>query len=353
MHGLDDVAPPPQGAQRRLERGVDPPAPRLQRLGQPETFELFQPAELERLFEARKARLCGAPAVEHAGVGLAQDFAVEKGEPLLGDFGAHRLLDFQIGAQAEFLGQNLARLGAHAVGDVIARDDQIAAAIVLAAQHDMRVRMLRVVMIDRDPIETGVEVGFHPRHHSAHIGFEVGQLGTVLGRHDDPKLMTVPLAALQEGLAVRGVGLGAVELAGLAVAIDALALNVGHMQPRRGGPASAPAPGQIGDMELHDDAAAAQAARGPAPGGDMSRPRPAPDAGSGEAGFGRGTEAARIDPADGGEDAAHMGPGGGVAAGSDTSEPGLERIAVAVVGHPRAFGGEERAFNGSSRIAPI
>lgn len=40
-------------------------------------------------------------------------------------------------------------------GDILPSDDQIFASVVLAAHSDMRMRVARVEVVDRDPIEIG------------------------------------------------------------------------------------------------------------------------------------------------------------------------------------------------------
>jgi hypothetical protein len=82
------------------------------------------------------------------------------------------------------------------VRDILARDNQVLAAIVAPAQHDMRVRMAGVEMVDRDPFEPGAQVLLHLPHQPARERLEVGILVAVLDRDDEAELVTVASAAL-------------------------------------------------------------------------------------------------------------------------------------------------------------
>ena len=63
-------------------------------------------------------------------------------------------------------------------------------------------RIVGVPVIDRDPVELGAEIAFGVGHQLAGEGAKVGHLGRVLGRHGEPEMMPVVLAALGEGLRV-------------------------------------------------------------------------------------------------------------------------------------------------------
>src|SRR3546814_17553486 len=63
------------------------------------------------------------------------------------------LLNRIVGARAEVEIDQLASALAQAAADIVARDDQILAALILAPHDDMCVRMAGVVMIDRDQVK--------------------------------------------------------------------------------------------------------------------------------------------------------------------------------------------------------
>src|SRR3546814_18267606 len=95
---------------------------------------------------------------ENIRIDIAQHRAVDTGKPLLFDFGAEPLLNRIVGARAEVEIDQLASALAQAAADIVARDDQILAALILAPHDDMCVRMAGVVMIDRDPVEIRTKV---------------------------------------------------------------------------------------------------------------------------------------------------------------------------------------------------
>ena len=66
----------------------------------------------------------------------------------------------------------------------------------------MNVWVIRVPVIDGDPIELGAEIGFHLPGEIARESFEVGHLTGVLGGDDEAEMMPVVLAAIREGYVV-------------------------------------------------------------------------------------------------------------------------------------------------------
>src|SRR5690606_1211604 len=89
--------------------------------------------------------------------------------------------------------------------------------------------MAGVVVIDRDPIEPSAEIGFHLGHEVARIGREVGKIGAILARDDEAELVAILRAALDEGSTAVAVLAGRIELAALALARGAVALDVAQM----------------------------------------------------------------------------------------------------------------------------
>jgi hypothetical protein len=84
------------------------------------------------------------------------------------------LRHLQLGLPAQFPGHNLAGPLANPVGDVVAGDVEGLAILGDAAQEDMGVRVSRVVVVDRDPVELRPEVGFHLLHQVARGGAHIG-----------------------------------------------------------------------------------------------------------------------------------------------------------------------------------
>jgi len=93
----------------------------------------------------------------------------------------------------------------------------------------MDVGMAGIVVIDRDPIEPGAEIGFDLAHEVAGIGREVGEVRGVLGRDDEPELVAIIRAALDKGRTVGAILGRRIELAAFAVARGAVALDVAQM----------------------------------------------------------------------------------------------------------------------------
>src|SRR3546814_9463147 len=93
-------------------------------------------------------------------------------------------------------------LGTHAFLDIVAGNDEVLAIVGPAARDDMDVGIVRVPVIDTDPIELGAEVLLHLPHQLEGEGLEVGHLWRVLGRDDEPEMMPVVLSPLGEGLGI-------------------------------------------------------------------------------------------------------------------------------------------------------
>src|SRR3546814_20178000 len=96
--------------------------------------------------------------------------------------------------------------------DILARDDEVVAAIVDPTQDDVGVRALGVEVVDRDPVELRPHVLLGLRHEAADIRLEAGIFGTVLGRDDEAKLVSVAARALEDFVALAAVGFRAVAL---------------------------------------------------------------------------------------------------------------------------------------------
>ena len=152
------------------------------------------------------------------------------------------------------------------------RDDEVLAQVVLAPNDDMGVRLARVVVIDSDPIELGVEVALHLRHEVPDEGLEVLQAaphpqarrsgGTGDGRSSHSSRNAVPFGFIE---------VAAVELTRLALGRHAIALDVAQMST--GSPEIARL--ELGDARLDDDAALVRRDRDPPqPSVPKALPRP-------------------------------------------------------------------------------
>ena len=134
---------------------------------------------------------------------LGHQHPIKPGEPL-GVYLAPELLgDFDLALMAQLERHQLARPMADAMRDVVAGHVENLPVVGDAAQDDVGMEMARVVVIDRDPVEPGIQVGFHLPHEVAGEAAQVAQLGGVLWRHDEAELVPVLSATLDEGAAVR------------------------------------------------------------------------------------------------------------------------------------------------------
>ena len=212
---------------------------------------------------------CGGQG-QHAILGAQQQRAVEAGQAFLADLVVQFAQPFEFALGTQLQGDQALRPGAHAVADIAAGHDEILALIVAAANDHVGVGMTGVEMIDGDPIELAVEIAFHLPHQIADEGLQVGEAGAVVGRDDEAELMRVGLRAVEKGQTVGVVAGGVIELAGLALARDAIALDVVEM----GAGGAEIAAGDGGVARLDDDAPAAGSDQ--AGGGAHARPHAAP-----------------------------------------------------------------------------
>ena len=97
----------------------------------------------------------------------------------------------------------------------------------------MAMRIGRVVMIGRYPIESRPQITFHLRHDVTGIGSEITQFFSVLGRNDNAELMSVINAAFMKFLTIKEHLITTIENAFLAFASRAVSLDVIQMMPLR------------------------------------------------------------------------------------------------------------------------
>ena len=211
------------------------------------------------MLEAGEASAGVAAQIDQALLRLPKQLAVEPRESLLAHLALVALPDLVLGHRAELQGQQLARPLADAVGDVVACNYQVLADLVLAAQDDVAVGVVRVEVVDCHPVEARVEIPLHLGHQAADEWLEVVELGPVLRRDDEAELVAVALAAPLERLAVGLVAGRVVEPAGLTLAGHSVALDVSEM---RLGRADA-LPLELDDARLDDDAPTAGDRRPP------------------------------------------------------------------------------------------
>ena len=163
VHGLDDVAALAKLPQHRLGLWRYDPFAGLDLGRQPHALQLARPLDQQRaiLTEGVAHVLVGAQVGKLPPLLLGDQHPVEPGEAIGIHFPLKLLRYLQLGLPAQFPGNDLAGPFANAVGDIVAGDVEGLAVLGDAAQEDMGVRVAGVVVIDRDPVELGPEVGFH------------------------------------------------------------------------------------------------------------------------------------------------------------------------------------------------
>ena len=159
--------------------------------------------------------------------------AIQTRPPLLLHLALQGLLDLQLGARPQPFGRQFGGAVAEAIGDVVARDDEVFARVVTSAHDDVRVRVVGVPVVHGHPIEARPKVGFHAPHEVPRVGAQVFQLRAILGREDDAEMVPVVGAAFLEGVEVGSVCLRPVGLARLAIAAHTVAFDVAQVLGKR------------------------------------------------------------------------------------------------------------------------
>jgi hypothetical protein len=171
------------------------------------------------------------PQINDSVLDLPQQRAVESGEALGLHLAQPAGLDLPIGAGTEPPSGQFLGPVAHALTDVVPGDHQVVTAPGLAAQQERGVRVVGVVVIDRNPLQFGAEIGGHPAHQRTGELPQLPEFQTILSRDDEAELVTVALAALLEGGSVRQLGVGAIGAATLIRPTQFLPLQVANMPP--------------------------------------------------------------------------------------------------------------------------
>ena len=120
-----------------------------------------------------------------------------------------------------------------AIGDIVARDDEVFAGVVAPAHDQVGVRVVGVPVIHRHPLQPRTKISLHAVHQVPCVGAQVFQLRTVLGRDDEAEMVPVIGAAFLEGVEVGGIRLRSVGLARLAITAHAVALDVAQVLGER------------------------------------------------------------------------------------------------------------------------
>lgn len=233
VDALDDVAAFAEFAQRRLGGLVHDPLAWPELMSEAEALQASQPADLQRMELIGLLGRIGRKVDDPVPVCIANKLAVELCPAFGFDLALERLTDIEIGAQPEFLCDEVLGAGAHPLLDVVPGDDEVLAPFGDAAHDDVGVRMLGVPVIDTHPIELGAEVDFHLTNQLASETFEVGHIRRVLGRDDEAEMVAVILTALREGLGIGILDVGAEQVGLLPVTGHALAPEITEVSGQR------------------------------------------------------------------------------------------------------------------------
>jgi hypothetical protein len=140
-------------------------------------------------------------------------------------------------AVAQHFSRNVARGMAQSPADIVTGNDEFRPVAPAATEDDVDVRVVRVVMIDRDPIEFEAQVALHARHRRAGEVFQILDPGAAFGRQHQAEVSLVGASPfLKPRHALDLVVLAVVEAPLLTVRSRAVALEILAVsdQPARG-----------------------------------------------------------------------------------------------------------------------
>jgi len=172
--------------------------------------------------------------------GLSRECAVEVGSTIGLDLSVQVATDLKIASGAEFEGRQMGGAGAQTVADVVASNHQVATIVGPASHDDTDVRVVRIPVIDSDPIEPGAEIPLGLRHQVTRKRPQIWELLRILRGHDEPEMMPVGFAATGEGAVVGIIVLGIEHLTRSAVLRDAFPPQIGQVSAERRSPGPVP-----------------------------------------------------------------------------------------------------------------
>lgn len=97
----------------------------------------------------------------------------------------------------------------------------------------MDMRVIGIPVIDRHPVEAGVEVARHIFEEFARESAQISHLACVFRRHDEAEVMPVVFAARGEGIAIGLIRQGIEHLGVRSVTGDAIAFEIGDVAGER------------------------------------------------------------------------------------------------------------------------
>src|SRR5579885_3634889 len=162
------------------------PRPLVDALGKPNPGQILKALDLLLGADARALRVRTEILVADDAVLVrpAPKRPIDLGPLLALDDPLARLKHLALKARPELARRDLLAPRADALAQIIAVDLKRAAVLPHAANEEMDVRVVGVVMVDCDPFEPGSEIALHPGDQLADVVAEIQALG-VLGRDDE------------------------------------------------------------------------------------------------------------------------------------------------------------------------
>jgi hypothetical protein len=129
----------------------------------------------------------------------------------------------------ELEGDAVSRPVREAAADVFAADDEVLTIIRATTKENIDVGIVRIPVIDRDPVEPGAEIGLDVAHQLARERPQVTERGSVFWRDDELEMVAIILATRGERALIRHVG-SSIEHPGIsAIPRHALPFQIGHV----------------------------------------------------------------------------------------------------------------------------
>jgi len=119
------------------------------------------------------------------------------------------------------------------MGNIRARDHQVATVLAATTHQQVDMRSSGVVVLGGDPFNARAEIKLDVSYEVAGVALQVVDLAAVLRRNNDPKMVAIVLAALNEGGSVGPVELSIKHLDRIAFASRAVALDIEGVRHER------------------------------------------------------------------------------------------------------------------------
>src|SRR5262245_13579296 len=226
MHALENVAALAECAESNLRFIDHEPLARPELPGQAQRLEFAQAADLLRQELVGLPMRLRSDIDDSIALGIALKLAVELRPAFSIDLALEAVADLQVGPWTEFLRNEILRPATHAMTDIVPRNNEVLSVIGATAQNDVNVRIIRVPVVDPNPVELGAEVLFHLAHEVARKTPQTRHLGGIFRRDNESKMMAVVFTAFRKAHHVNIIGLWPEHVRLLAIAGDALPAEI-------------------------------------------------------------------------------------------------------------------------------